>query len=147
MAVVLERTSTNPVICPKFPAHILRFPRRITVLATKVLPIFKKQFFLILSIFRKKFFKMLMHTEIVIGKIAQFYLLFAELNTTSYIQQLESRIKLLEDEKQLLLTKIKLNDDPPPPNPADRRWKSNVMRIMIIPTLLPGQGNVKPCPH
>ncbi|XKL61437.1 hypothetical protein PGB90_008494 [Kerria lacca] len=49
-----------------------------------------------------------------------------ELSTSTYIQQLESRIKLLEDEKQLLLTKIKLNNENPTLNSTERHWKSNV---------------------
>lgn len=60
-----------------------------------------------------------------------FVLPFAELNTTNYIQQLESRIKLLEDEKQLLLTKIKLSQHSSSLNSVDRQWKSNAVSNSI----------------
>lgn len=50
-------------------------------------------------------------------------------DTSNYIQQLESRIKLLEDEKQLLLTKIKLGNNNSPLGGLDCRWNSNMVKI------------------
>lgn len=45
-----------------------------------------------------------------------------ELNTSAYIQQLESKIKLLEDEKQMLLKTIKSTSDTCLVNSLDRQW-------------------------